>query len=708
MFDRVLLPVLLVVGVCGVLAAQPPEGSQLPPDEISCIMCHGEADLWEGDTLRLHVPQEGLADDVHWKKGVNCHDCHGGDPSSFEVPVAHSTEVDPNGKVVAFRSPLAEVRKVCANCHKDQAIDLVKGVHDKAGEKDEQGRGTPLACRDCHGKNSHHILPAHDQASPVFLDHQVKTCGGCHEEHLKSYSDSVHGNGLYESGLAVTASCANCHGAHGIYRAADKRSTLFPANVAKTCGECHRFIEERIEKSVHGRKNGAGGISDHIAPGGKGKQLPSCTHCHQGHDILNPKSAAFRLQLPNRCGNCHQELSSRYAMSTHGQLTELGYAPAAKCSDCHGAHDILPPSEADSTLSPANRKKTCAKCHVYAVANFVDYDPHADYHTPEGNALLYWVHLGMKILLFSVFGFFGFHTILWCARSAAHTVQHGRPKRIVANQPAMVRFEPIHRLLHVIVIVSFLGLALTGLPLKYSDQDWAKTLARGLGGFDSTSVWHHVCAVATFTYFFAHLAWLARKIVETRAAGTGLFTIFFGPDSPVPNFRDVKDLIRMFLWFLGLGRKPQFERWTYWEKFDYWAVFWGMGIIGTSGLILWFPNLFTRFLPGESLNIAKVIHSEEALLATGFIFAIHFFNTHLRVEKFPMDMSMLSGLVRREEMEEERPEFIERMRREQKLEDLQATAPSYWRLLAIRMGGYTALFVGLALLAGMVLAALGK
>ena len=85
------------------------------------------------------------------------------------------------------------------------------------------------------------------------------------------------------------------------------------------------------------------------------------------------------------------------------------------------------------------------------------------------------------------------------------------------------------------------------------------------------------------------------------------------------------------------GRGPQYGRWTYWEKFDYFAVFWGIAVIGSTGLMLWFPEFFTRLLPGWLINVATIIHSDEALLATGFIFTVHFFNTHLRPEKFPMD-----------------------------------------------------------------------
>jgi cytochrome b subunit of formate dehydrogenase len=365
------------------------------------------------------------------------------------------------------------------------------------------------------------------------------------------------------------------------------------------------------------------------------------------------------------------------------------------------------------------------------VPNFADFDPHADHHDPHRNPLLHKVYLGMEILLYSVFGFFGLHAAVWFVRSLIHTLMYGRPKRLTPKQRAYIRFEPIHRVLHVIVIVSFLGLALTGLPLKYDEYGWAQKLATALGGFDSTRVWHRVCAVATLFYFSAHLAWMARKVWEMRTQRVRWRTIVFGPDSPVPNLRDVQDFLRMVRWFVGLGPKPVFERWTYWEKFDYWAVFWGVGVIGLSGLMLWFRNAFLLFLPGEALNIAKIIHSEEALLATGFIFAIHFFNTHFRPEKFPMDLSILVGLCSEEELREERPEFLarlrekrikqmrstglekerpeylERMHEEGRLDPLRCTAPSRSGIWFIMFAGFLALLIGLSLLVGMLVAGLG-
>ncbi len=688
-------------------AARQPNESEVPEDLNTCALCHGTPELWEGEKKRLYISKELVAGDVHLQKGVKCAGCHGGNPQSFDVPEAHARQVEAGrSDVKPFRYPLGEISKVCADCHAEQSQAMAGDAHAGQVVEDAEGNVIRIDCTTCHGKTIHGMVPIGNPKSPVFRAEQVELCGGCHLLEQQQYNESVHGHGLHRSGLLVTAVCADCHGAHGVFPASDPRSTLHVTRVSSTCAKCHRFIVERLRKSVHGTGNGPGGPSEKPAPGGEIKRKPSCTDCHQGHDLPHPKSAAFRLRLPSRCGNCHVEYSHEYGMSLHGALTDLGYGPGAKCSDCHGAHDIRPISDPGSRLAPgSNRLATCRKCHPHAVANFCDFQPHADPHNAQRSPLLFAVRLAMEILIFGVFAFFGVHSLLWFLRSLVHVIRHGRPRRLVPGSAAYVRFAPLHRIVHVVVIVSFLGLALTGLPLRYSTQAWARTISNALGGFQSTSFWHHLFGVVTISYFVFHLLWLAKKLIAARRREhTPWTTLIFGPDSPVPNLRDFVDMVRMFRWFLGLGPKPVFERWTYWEKFDYWAVFWGVGIIGSSGLILWYPNLFSRFLPGIVLNIAKIIHSEEALLATSFIFAIHFFGTHLRPEKFPIDMAVLAGLVSEEEMEEERADFLQRMRREGKLEELKTTVPSRGTLTAIALGGFVALAVGWALLAGIVVA----
>jgi len=140
-----------------------------------------------------------------------------------------------------------------------------------------------------------------------------------------------------------------------------------------------------------------------------------------------------------------------------------------------------------------------------------------------------------------------------------------------------------------------------------------------------------------------------------------LFRIIVGPDSPLFNKQDWRDVVAHQKFFFGKGPRPQFDKWTYWEKFDYWAVFWGVGVIGLSGLIMWLPEFATSFLPGWIINIALIIHSDEALLAAGFIFTFHFFNVHFRPEKFPIDSVIFSGRISRTEMEHERGRQLKRM-----------------------------------------------
>jgi len=177
-----------------------------------------------------------------------------------------------------------------------------------------------------------------------------------------------------------------------------------------------------------------------------------------------------------------------------------------------------------------------------------------------------------------------------------------------------------------------------------------------------------------------------------------LWKSLFGPDSMVPTFQDWRDLVAHNKWFFGRGPKPEFDRWTYWEKFDYFAVFWGVAIIGSSGLLMWFPTFFTRFLPGWVLNIALIIHSDEALLAAGFIFSIHFFNTHFRIEKFPMDTVIFSGRISRNEMLHERKRWYDRLVATGRLDEHRLRDEWFrWKNIA-RFFGYLFFGVGMILL----------
>jgi cytochrome b subunit of formate dehydrogenase len=261
-----------------------------------------------------------------------------------------------------------------------------------------------------------------------------------------------------------------------------------------------------------------------------------------------------------------------------------------------------------------------------------------------------------------------------------------------AAPKVVLRFDTTDRALHGFLMTSFLGLTLTGVPLLFNHEAWAATLARFFGGFSAAGTIHRFFAVVMIATFVTHVTRIVKRLYADKDLG-----ILWGPRSMVPQPRDVREFIQHIRFFFGFGKRPKFEHFTYWEKFDYWAVFWGMGIIGGSGLLLWFPERFAAILPGWLFNIALIVHGEEALLATCFIFTIHFFNGHLRPEKFPMDTVIFTGRIPIEEIRFERAGEFERMGGEAGLEPL-VVRPAKERTVRIgRIAGTIAVVIGLTM-----------
>ncbi len=277
------------------------------------------------------------------------------------------------------------------------------------------------------------------------------------------------------------------------------------------------------------------------------------------------------------------------------------------------------------------------------------------------------------------------------------------PIEVVETQPAhkareekeperqFVRFTRLQRLLHICMICSFLSLATTGLTLKFSYTRWAAIVSHLLGGFESAGYIHRTAAVVMFGVFITHLVALYRL---KKKEHTSWRSLILGPGSMVPNRQDLSEFIGTIKWFIGLGPRPAYGRWTYWEKFDYFAVFWGIAIIGSTGLTLWFPVFFTKFIPGSFLNVATIVHSDEALLATGFIFTVHFFNTHLRPEKFPMDITVFTGRMPLEELKRDKPREYEALVANGTLEDHMEVSYPPIVIRTIRAFAWAALAVG--------------
>ena len=209
---------------------------------------------------------------------------------------------------------------------------------------------------------------------------------------------SIHGKGLLESGLVVTATCSDCHGPHSELPASDSTSMVNPNNVAATCGQCHHGIEETFRESVHYPENG-----DYTAEGEH--QYPTCEDCHTSHTIGRTDRDDFRMLMMSQCGRCHEEESETFFETYHGKVSRLGGARAAKCYDCHGTHGILPNSEPASTLSRDNIVDTCAQCHPAANEKFTGYLTHATHHDPDKYPWLFWSFWAMTGLLVGMLTF---------------------------------------------------------------------------------------------------------------------------------------------------------------------------------------------------------------------------------------------------------------------------------------------------------------
>jgi cytochrome b subunit of formate dehydrogenase len=676
----------------------------LGQDELSnasCLDCHddpGWTEMIDGKEVSLHVDAGLLASSVHgdW----DCIDCHS---DIEEVP--HAEKLQPAS---------------CADCHEDENAEYKQSIHGAMGT---MGNTDTATCSDCHG--SHGILPVNDIASPVFKLNLATTCAKCHDnpgltaeyrmrfpEIGSQYQESIHGQALMKFGLIVAPSCNDCHGVHDIKPAVNPESMVHHTNIDDTCGACHVGIAEVYAQSVHGQH-----LDD------EGKMVAVCNDCHTAHEIEMPSSAHFKSSSDEKCGMCHADRLENYHETYHGKALVLGASNSAPevaaCYDCHGHHDILPAKDPESHLSPDNIVGTCAKCHEGANAKFAEYIPHADHRDKENYPILYYAFVFMTTLLISVFIVFGIHTFFWLFRSLylylndSKTFQETKID-VQQGDEWFTRFEPFERFLHFLVVTSFLLLVITGMPLKFYYTDWAQALFNIMGGVDVARSLHHFGAIITFLYFGLHLTDRFVAIIKGRKAvkdpETGKFSfrrlisIAFGPDSMLPSFQDWHDFVAHQKWFFGKGEKPQFDRWTYWEKFDYLSVFWGIAIIGFSGMIMWFPIFFSQFFPGWVINIALIVHSDEALLAAGFIFTFHFFNTHFRLEKLPMDTVIFSGRISKAEMLHERKRWYDRLVAEGRLEEHRVRDEwERWKRIA-KTFGYGFFGLGLILLAMIVYA----
>jgi cytochrome b subunit of formate dehydrogenase len=534
----------------------------------------------------------------------------------------------------------------CGSCHVDAQKAYDHGFHAKAVKS-----GNPQAakCIDCHG-GPHEILPASDPNSKVNRANIAKTCATCHANgdvmasagfspaNVHSYMDSVHGKAV-AGGNDKAAVCTDCHGNHDILASNDPQSPTFKFNVPTTCAKCHADIKNEYMGSIHGQA---------IARGNW--QAPVCTDCHGTHAIKPPEDptspVSAEMLAKSTCARCHEGMRltqefgvpgrrvTTYDASYHGLAAQGGSTVVANCASCHGVHNILPSSDPRSTTNPNHLAETCGKCHPGAGPNFTKGKIHIDVPLSAdiGSTAVRWVrrlYIGMIAVVIG--GMILHNLIIW------------RKKAILkkkAQRRIVVRMENAQRYQHLILLISFITLVITGFALKYPDS-WFATffgLPEKIRGIVHRTAGATLIGVGLFHVFYLATARSGRKMLKDML--------------PVP--KDAGDFLETVGYYLGLSRnKPALPRFGYAEKAEYWALVWGTIVMASTGLALWFQVRAGDLFPRWVLDVATAIHFYEAILATLAIVVWHFYWIIFDPDVYPMNWAWMDGKMDIEVYEEE-------------------------------------------------------
>lgn len=522
----------------------------------------------------------------------------------------------------------------CMTCHEDktlvrQGTNAVKGsLYVDAAALRASVHATN-ACTSCHVDIVEAPHPDKFVAKPV-------SCGGCHPDWAASYSASGHGK-AWQKGDARHPGCADCHGKHEILRSGTPKSSVSRDNLATTCGRCHDTVVKEVKNSIHGKAM-AEGVRD----------APSCVDCHRDHPGGQLRTASPMKIAEQVCSRCHasERLATRYNMprhrtetffdSYHGLAAKLGSTRAANCASCHGYHNILPSSDPRSSVNRSNLVVTCQGCHPGANSMFVQGRIHPDESVvvDVGERINLWVRRCYIALIAVVLGFLTLHNLLALRKRLQAAFRD--------SDRWFVRMKMGHRIQHLLLVLSFAYLSVTGFALKYPDS-WLAFLVGS--DEDVRRIGHRVAAVVMLILSLYHLVHLA----VTRE-GRKLFKDLF------PGFQDAKDMLANLRYFLVPGAtKARFGRFGYPEKLEYWAVVWGVLVMGLTGILIWFKMEITQWMPRWVVDVAITVHLYEAILAVSAIIIWHLYHVIFDPDVYPMNWAWWDGRVSAHHYKEEHP-----------------------------------------------------
>ncbi|MCX6998328.1 MAG: cytochrome c3 family protein [Kiritimatiellaeota bacterium] len=522
----------------------------------------------------------------------------------------------------------------CFTCHDDKTLTK-KGADGKVTGLfvDPAKYGASVhatnACTSCHGDITEAPHPKDFAAKTV-------SCAACHEKAVHSYTASIHGVAR-QAGKLGAAVCADCHSQHDIQSPGAPTSPLRREQQGATCGKCHQQIMVEVRNSIHGK------AMAHGAP-----DAPTCTDCHADHQISGLKTVSPLKVAEDVCSRCHasERFNARYNLpvnrvttffsSYHGMAAKFGSTRSANCASCHGYHNVLPSTDPRSSVNKANMVKTCQKCHPAANENFAFGTIHLDENSAAdiGSRISGWVRRVYLLLIVGVIGSMLVHNALVMIRK----ILLARRRR----ELTVVRMTLTQRLQHLLLLLSFIALALTGFALKYPDG-WIAYL---LGASENVRrLGHRAAAVVMLALAVYHTGYL----LLTREGRTLLREIS-------PRLKDVFDVFANLRYLLSpRAPQPAFARFGYAEKAEYWAVVWGTVIMGLTGLVIWFKMTSTQWVPRWVIEVAITVHYYEALLAVLAIIVWHFYHVFFDPDVYPNNTAWWDGRVSADLYREEHP-----------------------------------------------------
>ncbi len=613
---------------------------------LACADCHAGAVKPEHNAKTAAASCLSCHSDVATDLATSAHAVLGAAESSASCISCHG------GHNVA--KPQQRGTQLCATCHATEVKQFAASVH---GREQSRGNGDAPKCNDCHGP-AHTTRASTDPNSRVNKTHLPETCGNCHSnpefarkymlaiaKPVEAYEASVHGKAI-RAGNMKAAVCNDCHGVHDILPASDPRSPISKPRVGATCGKCHESIFAVYEQSIHGRAVAAG-LRD----------APTCTDCHGEHRILGPGDPGSPVAASNvslvTCSHCHADtrLTARldlpagqvasYESSFHGLAAKSGRKTVANCASCHGVHNILPSSDPRSTVAKANLPKTCGQCHPDAGTKFAIGPVHVVPTSGEGNRLLYYVRLFYLFTIPTVLGFMFLHNLLDWWRKARRKLAEYRSSHLV------MRLTLSERIQHVLLLVSFIVLVITGFALKFPESFWAAPIVRWEANYPIRGWVHRAAGVMLIGASIFH----AIYVLFWRSGGRWLREM-------LPRVRDVREAVHAAGYYLGYRREmPRFAKFNYAEKAEYWALVWGTVVMAITGIILWAHNFVLRNLSTAWIDVSTAVHYYEAILATAAIVIWHIYAVIFDPDVYPLKWTVLTGRAPEHEVREEQPEL---------------------------------------------------